>query len=311
MAYYFLRKLTLTLPTLIGVTLITFVLFHIVGGDPALIHAGKNASPEIIENIRSELGMNRTLPRQYLFFLQQVITFDWGESWSYHQPITDLILQGIGPSLSITVPAFTCSVLIALLLALGTTIFRFSWFSRLILSTSLGLMSVSFIVYIILLQKFLAFDLNLFPIYGWNPNWIERWSYVTLPCLIYVGVTIGPKIFLFRTALLQDVESDYVRTARAKGMSQWTIYGKHILKNSLIPIVSLIVSQMPTLITGSLLLETFFGIPGVGHLLIHAIQNSDFPMIKAMTVLGTLVYLFFNFINDLIYYWIDPRIELK
>lgn len=310
-ANYFLRRLLYTVPIILGVTLITFILFNLVGGDPALMHAGKNASPEMIAQIRTELGMDRSLPKQYLFFLKQVVTFDWGHSWSTQESISQMFRDGIGPSLSITLPAFVLSCLLALALALFSVTMRHSVWSQLIIISCLVLMSISFLVYIIFFQKFLAFDLNMFPVYGWDTGIIKRWQYVTLPCLIYLCVSIGPKILLFRTALLEDIESDYVRTARAKGISSWNLYTHHILNNALIPILTLIISQMPTLITGSLILEAFFGIPGLGGLLVRSIQNSDFPVIKAMTVVGTLFYIFLNLMNDLIYSWIDPRIELR
>lgn len=289
----------------------TFFLFHGVGGDPAVVQAGKNASPETIAQIRHELGMDRPLLSQYGFFLKQVVTFDWGRSWSTHESINSMLLQGIGPSLSITVPAFLLSCFIALWIAMIAVIYRDSYLASAVVVVCLAMMSVSFLVYIITFQRFFAYDLNLFPVYGWNPDGIRRWQYVTLPCVIYICVSIGPKILMFRTALIEDAESDYVRTARAKGLGTWSLYGRHVLKNALIPIMTLIITQMPSLITGSLLLEAFFGIPGVGGLLVTAIQSSDFPVIKAITVLGTLVYIFFNLLNDLIYSWIDPRIELQ
>lgn len=289
----------------------TFILFHWVGGDPAVVQAGKNASPEVIAQIRHELGMDRSLMSQYGFFLKQVVTFNWGRSWSTNESIGQMLAQGIGPSLSITIPAFLLSCLIALFIAMIAVIFRDSFLSSAVVVICLAMMSVSFLVYIIAFQRFFAYDLNLFPVYGWSTSWIGRWQYVTLPCAIYICVSIGPKILMFRTALIEDAESDYVRTAKAKGVGTWGLYGRHILKNSLIPIITLIITQMPSLMTGSLLLEAFFGIPGLGGLLVTAIQSSDFPVIKALTVIGTLVYILFNLLNDLIYSWIDPRIELR
>lgn len=276
-----------------------------------MVQAGKNASPEVIAQIRHELGMDRPLIAQYGFFLKQVLTFDWGRSWSTNESIGKMIAQGIGPSLSITIPAFLLSCLIALFVAMIAVIFRESFLSSAVVVICLAMMSVSFLVYIIAFQRFLAYDLSLFPVYGWSSSWMGRWQYVTLPCIIYICVSIGPKILMFRTALMEDAESDYVRTAKAKGVGTWRLYGRHVLKNSLIPIITLIITQMPSLMTGSLLLEAFFGIPGLGGLLVTAIQSSDFPVIKALTVIGTLVYIFFNLLNDLIYSWIDPRIELR
>lgn len=251
------------------------------------------------------------MPEQYLFYVQQVFTFDWGYSWSKKSSINQLILDGLGPSLSVTLPAFTLAVIVSIFLALLTSYFREQFLDKFITISCLALMSISFLVYIIALQKWLAFDLSLFPVYGWDPGLIERWQYVSLPWIIYLCVAVGPKILLFRTAILDEIGQDYVRTARSKGIDNFTLYFKHILKNAMIPILTLIVVQMPFLITGSLLLETFFGIPGLGGLLVDAINNSDFPVIKAMTVVGSLAYMFFNLLNDVLYMWLDPRIELR
>ncbi len=311
MTTFFLRRLIYSLLVFLGVTLITFGLFHFVSGDPAIVYAGKNASPELIQSIRQELGLNKSLPEQYLTFVKQSLTFDWGRSWNSKREISQMLKDGIGASLCLTVPAYFFSIALAVFLALWSVFKQNTWVEEGLSFISLALMSVSFLVYIIYAQKYLAFDLNLFPVYGWDPSWTERWAYLTLPCLIYCLVTVGPKILLFRAALFEQTEQDYVRTALAKGLSPSRIYGLHILKNASVPILTLITSQMPTLITGSLLLEAYFGIPGVGGMLIKAIHNSDFPVIQAFTVIGSLLYIFFNLFNDVLAAMIDARMDLK
>lgn len=296
---------------ILGVTLVTFTLFNLVGGDPALQYAGKNANAELIASLREELGMNKPLPAQYLFFLKQTFTFNWGDSWSTHRSINQMISDGLGPSLSLTAPAFLITVIASVLIALLASVYKGRWPDHLIHVICLSLMSVSFLVYIMFFQKALAYDLSLFPIYGWDPGFQFRWQYVLLPWLIYVSVSVGPKVLLFRSAILDEAHQDYVRTARSKGLSTFNVYTKHILRNALIPILTLTIAQMPSLITGSLLLETFFGIPGLGNMLVKAIQESDFPVIKAMTVVGSLAYIFFNLLNDVLYFYFEPRMELK
>jgi peptide/nickel transport system permease protein len=309
--FYFIRKLLYSVPVILGVTLITFFLFNIVGGDPALQYAGKNASAELISSLRQELGLNQSLWGQYLFFLKQTLTFQWGQSWTTQQSILKMFGEGIGPSLSVTLPAFLISVISSVILSLFCAFYRYRFFDKAVHVLCLSLMSVSFLVYIIVLQKFLTYDHSLFPVYGWDPSWQWRWQYVGLPWLIYVAVSIGPKILVFRAAILDEVQKDYVRTGRAKGLSAVALYGKHILRNALIPILTLVLAQMPSLITGSLLLETFFGIPGIGNMLVKAIQTSDFPVIKAMTVMGALFYIAFNLLNDLLYFYFEPRVRFK
>jgi len=171
--------------------------------------------------------------------------------------------------------------------------------------------SVSSLVFILALQYFLAYRLDLFPISGWDESWIHRWTYLTLPIIIYVVVSVGSHILFYRTVFIDEIYQDYVRTARAKGLTERIILFKHVLRNALIPIITLVVLQMPFLILGSLLLETFFGIPGLGGILVQAINNADFPVIKAMTVFGAVLYMIFQLISDVLYSVVDPKVQLR
>ncbi len=308
---YFLRRLFYTFPVIFGVTLICFLIFNVVGGDPALQFAGKNASFDQIISLRHELGLDQPFYKQYFLFLKQVITFDWGESWQTHENINDLLIKGLGPSLSLTLPAFFLNFIISIALALYTTSLRKTWIDPCVTTFCLGLMSLSFLVYIIVYQYVFAFYLNLFPINGWNPDFWLRWRYLLLPWLISITVSLGPSVLIYRSVLMDETLQDYVITAKAKGLSQFVIYLKHILKNAMIPISTFVMMQIPFLMTGSLLLEAFFGIPGLGGLLMQAIQNSDFPVIRAMTVMGSLTYLLFNLVSDFVYTFFDPRVNME
>ncbi|MCB0376887.1 MAG: ABC transporter permease [Bdellovibrionales bacterium] len=308
---YCIRRIFFALPILFGITLVTFILFHLVGGDPAFLIAGKNASLERVASIRSELGLDRSLLQQYISFVKQTVTFDWGRSWSSQERVMDMFWRGLGPSLSLALPAFLISFLISLGIALLSSYYRGQCFDRGVLIACLALMSFSYLVYIILFQYLFAYKMGLFPITGWDPSWSGRWQYLILPWMISVTVSIGPGVLIYRTAILDESLQGYVRTARAKGLKDTAVYSQHILKNALVPILTIVIMQMPLMITGSLLLESFFGIPGVGGLLIQAIQNADFPVIKAMTVIGSIFYMLFNLLSDLVLTAVDPRIELK
>ena len=276
--------------------------------------AGKNATPEQIESIRIELNLNQSLPLQYLEFLRQTFFFDWGQSLQTGEDINQIILRGIGPSLSLTLPAFLVTLLLSITIALFSAYAReglSKTFDQSVTTLCLAIMSISLLVYIITFQYFLAFKLDLFPIHGWDDSITGRWEYLVLPWVILVFVSLGPNILIFRSAILDQASQDYVRTAHAKGLSAITTFFRHILKNAMIPIVTVVLIQIPFLMTGSLLLEAFFGIPGMGGLLIQAIQSADFPVIKAFTVIGSLAYLFFNLVADILFTLFDPRVELK
>lgn len=311
MLKYILRRTLYMIPILFGVTLITFILFNVVGGDPAAQAAGKYASAEQIARLRHELGLDGSLLQQYLFFLKQVFTFDYGRSWATKQEISKMFMDGVGPSLSLTAPAF----IIAQLLSIGVALMLIHWRGKLLDRTTkilaLAMLSVSSLVYILYGQYFLAYQWDLFPVSGWDPSFDGRWAYLGMPIIIFVVLSLGNNILFYRTVFIDEIFHDYVRTARAKGLGEGAVLFKHVLRNALIPIITRVVLQMPFLLLGSLLLESFFGIPGVGGLVIQAINNADFPVIKAITVLGAVLYMIFQLISDLLYAVVDPKVELR
>jgi peptide/nickel transport system permease protein len=287
------------------------MLFNMLTADPALRFAGKHATPEQLSAIRAELGTDRSLPEQYVFYLKQITSFDYGRSWSTKQKINTMIGDGFGPTLCLTTPPFLASVAFCIGLALFAAFFRGTIFDKGIVITCLALLSVSSIVYILALQYILAYQSGWFPISGWDPSWSGRWEYLLLPWIILFVLTLGPNILVYRSVIVDEAYQDYVRTARAKGLKNRVIFSKHILKNAMIPILTLIVIDIPFLITGSVLIENFFGIPGLGGLLVKALNESDFPVVKAMTVLTSMAYMVFNLLSDVLYSAIDPRIKLS
>lgn len=296
---------------MIGVTLVTFILFNLLSGDPAARFAGKHATAEQVGTIRAELGLDRTLPEQYLFFVKQIVTLDFGRSWSTKQTIATMINDGFSATLSLTIPPFLSSVVFCVGLALFAAYFRGTVFDKGVVVTCLGLMSISSLVYILALQYFLAFNLGLFPISGWDPSWDGRWEYLVLPWIIMFVLTLGPNILIYRSVIMDEAYQDYVRTARAKGLSSSAVFARHILKNAMIPIITVVVIEMPFLITGSVLVENFFGIPGMGGMVVKALNESDFPVVKAMTVIMSFAYMLFNLLSDVLYSVVDPRIKLS
>lgn len=299
------------IPTIVGVTLLTFFLFNVFGGDPAQRFAGKHATAEQVERIREELGLNKSLPAQYFDFLKQIATFDFGRSWSSRQAISTIFKDGISATLSLTTVPFVAAILFSILIALCCVYYRAGVFDKTVLFLCLSLMSTTSLVVIIGFQYFFAYKWGIFPISGWEPDWVGRWPYLFLPWLILFTLDLGPSILVYRSVIMDEAFRDYVRTARAKGLAEHLIYLKHILKNALIPIITIVVIEIPFLITGAVLVESFFGIPGLGGLLIRALQDSDFPVIKAMTVMTALLYMLFNLLSDVLYSMVDPRVKLK
>jgi peptide/nickel transport system permease protein len=173
-------------------------------------------------------------------------------------------------------------------------------------------MSISILVYIIVFQYLFAYKMGLFPVQGWGEHFAENLlRYATLPILIGLAVSIAPTLRLFRSFVLDEVNQDYVRTARAKGLSERRVVWVHVLRNAAIPIITYVMSNLPALLIGAFLLERFFGIPGIGREVILAVERSDFPVIKAITVYVAAATMVFNLLADLMYQAVDPRVQLK
>jgi len=222
-----------------------------------------------------------------------------------------MIKQGAGPSLSISVPAFILSTLISITIALFVAYFRGKSIDKIIVFICVALMSISSLAYILFGQWALAFKLSLFEISGYEEGFPDFIPYILLPMWIWVILSVGPDVRFFRTVMLDEIYQDYVRTARAKGLSERAILFKHVLKNAMIPILTYTIIKIPFLILGALLLESFFSIPGLGGMTLAAVNTSDFPVLRAMTVLSAVSYILFSLITDVLYTVVDPRVSLK
>jgi peptide/nickel transport system permease protein len=309
---YIVRRLWQMLPTMLGVVLLVFFLFNWVGGDPAYILAGKMANAESIANIRHQLGVDQPYYVQLWIFIKQIASFDFGLSWATGEPVSNIIATRLGPSLTVLIPLTVLETVIGIALALAVAFVRGSLTDRVVMIACTVGMSVSILVYIIVFQYGLAYKLGWFPVQGWGASfWENLLRYSTLPIVIGLAVSIAPTLRLFRSFVLDEAGQDYVRTARAKGLSERRVMWVHVLRNAAIPIITYVMSNLPALLIGAFLLERFFGIPGIGREVILAVERSDFPVIKAITVYVAAATMLFNLLTDLMYQAVDPRVQLK
>ena len=312
MLSYIFRRLWQMIPTLLGVMLLLFVLYTLVGGDPSYILAGKSLSAETLASIRTQLGLDKSLPEQFFIFVKQVLTMDFGTSWATQQPVSEIIRSRIGPSVMLLLTWQICSLFFSLLFAASVAYYKGSIYDRAVTIVSTVAMSISILVYIIAGQYFLAYKMQWFPVFGWGEGfWHNFLVYIPLPLIIGVMVSMAPDTRFYRSCFIEEMSSDYVRTARAKGLSERKVVLKHVMRNALIPIVTGVMSSLPYMITGSVLIERFFGIPGLGNEILKAVNSSDFPVIKAITIYLVIAIMVFNLLADLLYKWIDPRVKLN
>jgi peptide/nickel transport system permease protein len=307
---YVLRRLLYAVPILLGVTLITFLLFHLVGGDPVYVMVGKKATEQEKQEVRDLYGLDRPLAEQYVRFLGDAIHGDFGRSYKTKQSVMQMIGDGLLPSLMVTLPGFLLSSLLAIALGMFCAYFRGSIADVSVIVISTAAMSISSLVYVILGQYVFAYLWNLFPIQGFDPPF-GGIAFLLLPWTIWVALGLGADVRFFRTVMLEEIGQDYARTAAAKGLPPRRILLRHVLKNSMIPIITRLVIEIPFLFAGSLLIEVFFGIPGVGSLTVDAVHRSDLPVIQAMVVIGAALYIVFSLLSDVLYALVDPRVRLK
>jgi len=309
--HYVIRRLFYVIPILTGVTLLIFLLFNVVAGDPSIVLLGKHATFQQMAELRHELGLDRSLLVQYLDTLKSTFTLHFGRSWATKQQIMQMIKVGAYASLTLSVPSFVLASLLSIAMALLAAFFRGTLLDKSLVVVSVVMMSISVLAYILLGQWVFAYKLGWFEIAGYEYGFPDFVPYIILPAIVWIVLSIGPDVRFYRTVMLDEVHQDYVRTARSKGLSNQTILFKHVLKNAMIPIITNLVIQVPSLMLGALLIESFFGIPGLGNITLQAINSADFPVIKAMTILSSVFYIVFNIITDVLYTVVDPRIKLK
>jgi peptide/nickel transport system permease protein len=284
------------------------VIEFVTGGDTSRLKCQWTVERGTLEirSLKLRRHVRHPFDSQLFFYLGQIGRCDFGESAETNQRVSRMILSGILPSLALTVPMFLVGLLVEIALALFCAFFRDTFVDRFFVVFSVILMSVNYLVWIVFGQYFLGYVMRWFPVWGF-----ESWRYLVLPCMIGVFSGLGSGIRFYRTIMLDEMYRDYVRTAFAKGVSRSGVLFKHVLKNAMIPILTSVVMAIPFLYTGSLLLESFFGIPGLGNLAINGILNSDVDVIRAVVLVGSVIYVIANLITDICYTLVDPRVKLR
>jgi peptide/nickel transport system permease protein len=300
------------IPTLAGVILLIFFLFKFFGGDPAQILAGQVASQEQIDSIRHQLGLDRAWYVQLGIFARDIFTFDFGTSWMTRERVSDIFVTRLPATLTITIPILLLEVSLAIPIAMLVAYYRGTLLDRTVMAICVAAMSISFLVYIIVGQYVFGFQLGWFPVQGWSDDfWRNLAVYAPLPILLAALVGLAPQTRLYRSFFLDETRNDYVRTARAKGLSEPAILRRHVLKNALVPVLTNISLLVPGVFVGSFLLEIFFSIPGLGREIYIAVNRSDYPVIQAVTIYLSVLTMLINLAADVLYTLVDPRIQLR
>jgi peptide/nickel transport system permease protein len=325
-AAYIVRRLLYTFPILLGVNLVIFLLFFLINNPDhmaARILGEKRVTQEQIDNWKREHGYH--LPRLYnaseafpasltqTIFWQKsmrLFAFDFGKSDTEDYSIAAELKRRIPYSLYLTVPTFLVTLLVNVVLAMIVAFYRGTYVDLWALLICVVMMSISLLFYIIGGQYILSIQWRLFPVSGFDSSFPHTLRFIVQPVVIGIVGGIGAGVRYYRTVFLEEINKDYVRTARAKGLGEGKVLFKHALKNAMLPIITNVVVMIPFLIMGSLLLENFFGIPGLGSYTIDAINKQDFSVIRSMVFLGAVLYVAGLVAVDICYTLVDPRIRL-
>jgi peptide/nickel transport system permease protein len=310
---YIIRRALYAIPILIGVSLATFLLFYVVVSPNELARrnlSSKHPTQQELKDWLQQHGYDRPLAIQFRDHILHLAVFDFGVSDATGEPIGQKLRAGAGPSLRLAAPMFLAELWVAIFLALVFAYYRGTYLDLWGLIVSVVGMSIPLLVYIIAGQYLVGKDLRLFPFAGYGHG-IHSWKFIMMPLLIGVVNGIWGSVRFYRTAMLEEISQDYVRTARAKGVPEGRILFTHVLKNAATPILTSVVITIPALMLGNLLLESFFGIPGLGSMLVDAINSSDFALVRAMVYLGAVLYIIGAVLTDISYALADPRVRFE
>ncbi len=312
MLNFLIRRVLSVVPVLMVVAIIVFMMLRMTPGDPAAVIAGDSASADDIYRVRTELGLDKSLPVQFLAWLWQVLQGDLGYSFFYKMEVSQLIAQRLGPTLSVAGWTMILTVLMAVPLGLLAAWRRGGWLDRSIMAFSVAGLSIPVFVGGYVLIWLFSMQLGWLPSQGYTPyaqgalNWLRG---LTLPCLTLAVLYTALIARVTRAAVSEALTEDFVRTVRAKGVSELRLMLRHALTNAAVPIVTVIGLSLAGLISGVVVTETIFAIPGVGQLTVDAVLSRDYPLIQGVTVFFSLVYVVINLLVDLSYLMLDPRIR--
>ncbi len=306
MKQYLINRLLLFLPTLVGVLTLVFFLIHLVPGDPIEVMLGETATGADKEALRRELGLDQPLWTQYIRFIKGLAVADLGRSLYEEGTVTDLVLRRFPATLELTLGAMGIAFLIAFPLGIIAAIKRYSWIDRLSLLFSLvGLSLPNFWLGPLLIIVF-AIELGWLPVSGRGGM-----GHLLLPSLTLGMAMAAILTRMIRSSLLEVINEDYIQAARAKGLSEWKVWLKHALRNSLLSVITIVGLQFGALLAGAVITETIFTWPGIGRLTIQAIQTRDYPLVQGCVLVIALCYLLVNLLTDILYHLVDPRISYE
>ena len=306
MKSYILKKILIAIPVIVGMTFITFILLNVVPGDPIALMMKEHINPEVVARVRREMHLDDHVLLRFLRFLWGALHGDFGISYKLNRPVASLLIEAFPNTLILTVAAAGLSWLIGIPAGILSAVKQYSIVDHVFMGFSVLGVSMPVFWTGLLFQYVFALKLDLLPVAGF-----EGITFLVMPAIVLGWSSAGTIARLTRSSLLEVMRNDYIRTARAKGLGEIGVILHHALKNSLLPVVTVMALQVAGLLSGAVITESVFGIPGIGRVSVNAIQNRDMPLLQGSVVLTTILVIFGNIFADIIYSLLDPRIKFS
>ena len=306
MVKYIFKRILISIPVLIGVMLIIFLMLNVVPGDPITLMMKEHIKPELIERMRIEMGLDDPVMVKFMNYIKNAVKGDFGVSYKLNRNVTDLIVNAFPHTLRLSVFAALIAWMIGIPAGIISAVKQNSLTDRIFMSISLLGVSMPVFWAALMLQYVFAFKLKLLPVSGY-----ATWRHLLMPAIVLGWSSAGTIARLTRSSLLEIMKNDFIRTARAKGLRENAVVVGHALKNALLPVVTMMAIQVASLLSGAVITESVFGIPGIGRLAVNAIQTRDMPLLQGTVVFTTILIICGNLVADLLYSVIDPRIRVE
>lgn len=306
MIRFIVRRLGQLIPVVIGITFITFMLLYLVPGDPARMIAGKNATPEMLKAIRHELGLDQPWYKQYLNYMWKLLHFDFGNSYRFKRPVIEILMDAAPKTAQLALLAVLIEAILGIIAGIISAVKKYSFTDSLIIVTALAASAIPIYWLGMLLQYWFGLKLKLLPISGYGTP-----AHLVLPAIALATSSTALVTLMTRSSFLEVSSMDFVTTAYAKGLPKWRVIFVHILRNALIPVITVIGLDLASLMGGAVLTETVFAWPGIGRTIYQAILMRDAPVVLGGTLFLAIVFVFVNFIVDVVYAILDPRIRME
>lgn len=303
---YIIKRIIIAVPVLIGVMLIIFLLLNVVPGDPITLMMKEHIKPELIERMRAQMGLDDPVMVRFARYMKDAVRGDFGVSYKLNRNVTSLILNAFPHTVRLSIFAALIAWIIGIPAGIISAVKQNSFVDRFFMSFSLLGVSMPVFWAALMLQYVLSFRMKLLPVSGY-----ETWKHLLMPAVVLGWSSAGTIARLTRSSLLEIMKNDFVRTARAKGLKENSVVVGHALKNAMLPVVTVMAIQVASLLSGAVITESVFGIPGIGRLAVNAIQNRDMPLLQGTVVFTTILIIIGNLVADILYSVIDPRIRVE